>query len=94
MLEINILSRMFSPLNSHMPKLFWEYVQKPSRSGIIAALRTAIIRSKLSSYELEVNIFNRFACITETQRDNLFDYFSNCEPPNTLTGKEFLVIIY
>ena len=77
-----------------MPKTFWEYVQKPSRSGIIIAMRAALIRSKLTANQLETEISNKFSCLSVSQKEDLFDYFSSCEPANTLTGSSNAYFIF
>jgi hypothetical protein len=81
-----------------MPSVFWEYVLSPTRSGVLAAIESAV-RSSSSAISAQQSTSagkgaaaqDIFAQLTAEQRDLLRQYLATVEPVKNLTGMNILL---
>ena len=62
-----------------MPKVFWEYVLSPNRSGVVTALDFILRDNK------KISVFQQ---LTAAQRDTLRLHLATSEPIQQLNGKK------
>jgi hypothetical protein len=67
-----------------MPKVFWEYVLAPTRSGVLTSLDFVLRNGTSSNSSGSAN--GAFSKLTASQRESLRAYLANAEPVAQLSG--------
>jgi hypothetical protein len=80
-LRVNIVDSLALPDKGSMPSVFWQYVNGPSRSGILCTLES-----------VSRNHAGLFQQLTNEQKDHLRLHIATCEPIKHITEKEADII--
>lgn len=79
-----------------MPKVFWEYVQGPSRSGILSTFASIMRNSSLASpagaTQLSASPASPFDRLSDEQREVLRLHLASCEPVKSMSPAEVAIL--